>query len=199
MIYSIATNDLKAVSLVMANKDIRYYLNGVLFELDNAEGYRLVGTDGHRLHIIDKKKCTNMTHEIIMPSDTVKQLCKLKPQTFEIEIIPGETRHIKIRTGAGFITVPEVEGKYPDYRCVMPKQLLPQIEPAHYMPEYLADLAKAQKILGTKEKHGYIAQQGSKGGVYVSNEKSFYAIIMPLRYDAPEKAEFEKGLAKVQS
>ena len=198
MIYTIATNDLKAVSLAMADKDIRYYLNGVLFELDEQEGYRLVGTDGHRLHIVCKKKCNNTVHEIIMPSDIVKQLCKQKAQVFELEIIPGETRHLKIRTGGGFITVLEVVGKYPDYRRVMPTKIQ-QAEAAHYMPEYLADLAKAQKILGTEQQKGYIAQQGTNAGVYVDNDKSFYAVIMPMRHNAPEKADFERGLGKVQS
>lgn len=197
MIYSIATNDLKAVSLAMANKDIRYYLNGVLFELDDAGGYRLVGTDGHRMHIVCKRKA-EVTDSVIMPRDTVCHILKQKVQACLIEIIPGETRQIKIVTGAGFITVPEVVGKYPDYRRVMPKQIQP-IEAAHYMPEYLADLAKAQKILGTAQQNGYIAQQGNAGGVYVDNEKSFYVVIMPMRHNAPEKAEFEKGLAKVQS
>lgn len=198
MIYTIATSDLKAVSLAMAKADIRYYLNGVLFELDNAEGYRLVATDGHRLHIVCKKKCTNMVHEIIMPRDTVMHIIKQKVQAFELEIIPGATRSIKIRTGGGFITVPEVGGKYPDYKRVMPTKLQ-QTETAHYMPDYLVDIAKAQKILGTKNQNGYIAQQGTNGGVYVDNEKSFYAVIMPLRHDAPESADFERGLAKVQS
>ena len=197
MIYTIETKDLQAVSLAMANKDIRYYLNGVLFELDNAEGYRLVGTDGHRMHIVDRKKYTDR-HEIIMPSETVKQLCKLKAQAFELEIIEGATRQIKIRTGAGFITVPELVGKYPDYRRVMPTKLQ-QAEVAHYMPEYLADLAKAQKILGTAQQNGYLAQQGSAGGVYVDSEKCFYAVIMPMRHNAPESAVVGIGLAKVQA
>jgi hypothetical protein len=199
MIYTIAISDLKAVSLAMADKDIRYYLNGVLFELDNAKGYRLVATDGHRMHIVCKRK-SQAVDSVVMPRDTVCHILKQKVQAFEIEIIPGETRQIKIGTGAGFITVPEVVGKYPDYRRVMPKQLLPQIEPAHYTPEYLADLAKAQKILGTAQQNGYIAQQGTNGGVYVSDEKSFYAVIMPVRHkELPESGEFEKGLVKVQA
>ena len=197
MIYNIAAKDLQAVALAMADKDIRYYINGVLFELDNDGGYRLVGTDGHRMHIVCKRKA-EVTDSVIMSRDTVCHILKQKVQACLIEIISGETRQIKVVTGAGFITVPEVVGKYPDYRRVMPKQLNP-IEPAHYMPEYLADLAKAQKILGTKNQNGYIAQQGNAGGVYVSDEKSFYAVIMPVRCDAPEKAEFEKGLAKVQA
>lgn len=197
MIYTIATKDLQAVSLAMAEKDIRHYLNGVLFELDNAEGYRLIATDGHRVHVVDRKKYTDR-HEIIMPSDTVKHILKQKMQAFELEIIPGATRQIKIRTGGGFITVPELEGKYPDYRRVMPTKLQPT-EAAHYMPEYLADLAKAQKILGTAQQNGYIAQQGNNGGVYVDNEKSFYSVIMPIRHNAPESAAVEMGLAKVQA
>ena len=197
MIYTIATKDLQAVSLAMADKDIRYYLNGVLFELDNAEGYRLVGTDGHRLHIVCKRKA-QAADSVIMPRDTVVHIIKQKTHVFELEIIPGATRQIKIRTGGGFIIVPEVEGKYPDYRRVMPTKLQ-QTEVTHYMPEYLADLAKAQKILGTEQQKGYIAQQGNSAGVYVDNGKSFYAVIMPLRCDAPESSDFERGLAKVQS
>lgn len=197
MIYTIETNDLKAVSLAMADKDIRYYLNGVLFELDNDEGYRLVGTDGDRMHIVCKRKA-QATDSVIMPRDTVIHIIKQKVQAFELEIIPGATRQLKIRTGGGFITVPEVEGKYPDYRRVMPTKVN-QAEVSYYMPEYLADLAKAQKILGTKNQNGYIAQQGTNAGVYVDNEKSFYAVIMPLRHDVPESADFERGLAKVQS
>ena len=197
MIYTISTNDLKAVALAMAEKDIRYYLNGVLFELDNAEGYRLVGTDGHRLHIVCKRKA-QAADSVIMPRDTVVHIIKQKTQAFELEIIPGATRQIKIRTGGGFITVPEVQGKYPDCRRVMPKQLNP-IETAHYQPEYLLDLAKAQKILGTKNQNGYLAQQGTNGGVYVDNDKSFYAVIMPVRHNAPESSDFARGLAKAQS
>ena len=196
MIYTIATKDLQAVSLAMAKADIRYYLNGVLFELDDQEGYRLVGTDGHRMHIVCKKKTTNRAHETIMPSETVKQLCKMKDVFFTVE--PLENRQIKITTKSGVLTVQAVDGKYPDYRRVMPTKVN-QAEVAYYMPEYLADLAKAQKILGTENQNGYIAQQGTNGGVYVDNEKSFYAVIMPLRHDAPESADFERGLAKVQS
>ena len=197
MIYTIATNDLKAVALAMAKADIRYYLNGVLFELDNDEGYRLVGTDGDRMHIVCKRKA-QATDSVIMPRDTVIHIIKQKVQAFELEIIPGAPRQLKIRTGGGCITVPEVQGKYPDYRRVMPTKVH-QTEAAYFMPEYLADLAKAQKILGTAQQQGYIAQQGEKGGVYVDNATSFYAVIMPLRCDAPEKADFERGLAKVQS
>ena len=196
MINIISTDDLKAVALAMAKADIRYYLNGVLFELDNAEGYRLVATDGHRMHIVCKKKSIGMSQEIIMPSDTVKQLCKLKEAFFTVELL--ESRQIKITTKSGVLIVQAVDGKYPDYRRVMPTKLQ-QTETAHYMSDYLVDLAKAQKILGTAQQKGYIAQQGNSAGVYVDNGKSFYAVIMPLRCDAPESSDFERGLAKVQS
>lgn len=195
MIYTIATKDLQAVSLAMAKADIRYYLNGVLFELDNAEGYRLVGTDGHRMHIVCKRKA-QAADSVIMPSDTVKQLCKLKEAFFTVE--PLENRQIKITTISSVLTVQAVEGKYPDYRRVMPTKIQ-QTEVTHYMPDYLVDLAKAQKILGTEQQHGYITQQGTNAGVYVDNDKSFYAVIMPLRHNAPESEDFARGLAKVQS
>ncbi len=197
MIYTIETKDLQAVSLAMANKDIRQYLNGVLFELDG-ESYRLVATDGHRMHIVCKRK-SQATDSVIMPRDTVCHILKQKVQAFELEIISGATRQIKIRAGAGFITVPEIEGKYPDYRRVMPTKLQ-QAEAAHYMPEYLADLAKAQKTLGTAQQNGYLAQQGSAGGVYVDNEKCFYAVIMSMRHkELPKSSDFERGLTKVQA
>ena len=39
---------LKQVDFSMAQQDIRYYLNGLLFEVDNQK-LNIVGTDGHRL------------------------------------------------------------------------------------------------------------------------------------------------------
>lgn len=38
-----------AVSFAMGNKDIRYYLNGMLIEHNGAET-RMIATNGHRLH-----------------------------------------------------------------------------------------------------------------------------------------------------
>ena len=49
--------DLKAISLAMAVKDIRYYLQGVLFE-SNGAFTRLVATDGHRLHMVQTEDAT---------------------------------------------------------------------------------------------------------------------------------------------
>ena len=49
---NIPRNALKAVSLAMANRDVRFYLNGLLIQC-SGRTVRLVATDGHRLHMID--------------------------------------------------------------------------------------------------------------------------------------------------
>jgi DNA polymerase III sliding clamp (beta) subunit (PCNA family) len=48
MQFTIKTNEVKALLLCAAKKDIRAYLNGIYFE-SNTRGLTAVSTDGHRL------------------------------------------------------------------------------------------------------------------------------------------------------
>ncbi|MCA6480265.1 MAG: hypothetical protein IM557_06685 [Chitinophagaceae bacterium] len=73
----INTNELQAVAYAMGKKDIRFYLNGMLLEIDGAGNHRLVVTDGHRVHIVDNG-LGKVDKSYIIPREAVEQVLKTK-------------------------------------------------------------------------------------------------------------------------
>ncbi|MCR5866119.1 MAG: DNA polymerase III subunit beta [Aquincola tertiaricarbonis] len=133
------------VHFAMAVHDIRYYLNGILFV---AEGktLTLVATDGHRLALAQATLETEIPkQEVILPRKTVLELQRLlkdekadKPakgadkseegeegSTASSDNAPIEMRFAGNQakfsfSGMEFVTK-LVEGKFPDYNRVIPK------------------------------------------------------------------------------
>lgn len=115
------------VHFAMAVHDIRYYLNGILFV---AEGktLTLVATDGHRLGLAQAETDTEMPkQEVILPRKTVLELMRLLKDggKGEEENAPIEMRFAGNQakfsfSGMEFVTK-LVEGKFPDYNRVIPK------------------------------------------------------------------------------
>ena len=112
---------LQMVHFAMAQQDIRYYLNGLLFVV--GEGFvRAVATDGHRLACCDAQSETSFAEpvEAIIPRKTVLQLLKLLPDSEEpVQICLGESQAKFSFSGIEFITK-VIDGKYPDYNRVIP-------------------------------------------------------------------------------
>ncbi len=80
--FNIPQKDLKLLidktAFAMAQQDVRYYLNGMLFEL-NKEGIRLVATDGHRLALSEYNEINiiNIDKQFIVPRKGVLELARL--------------------------------------------------------------------------------------------------------------------------
>jgi DNA polymerase-3 subunit beta len=121
-------NELKQLiygsQFAMAQQDVRYYLNGMLFEVD-AESLRMIATDGHRLAVTHSKDraITNPQEgfHIIVPRKAISELYRLLQdgdQTLSLEL--GEN-HLKI-TGDGFVFITKlIDGRFPDYKRVLPQ------------------------------------------------------------------------------
>lgn len=111
---------LKQVEFAMAQQDIRYYLNGLLFEV-NANRLNLVGTDGHRLSFTSTELSSNYEkQELILPRKTVIELIKLLDESDEevtVEIVPGQ---VNFSFGAIRLISKVIDGKFPDYNRVIP-------------------------------------------------------------------------------
>lgn len=112
---------LNQVSFAMAVHDIRYYLNGILFV---AEGKKLslVSTDGHRLAFASATLDVEVPkQEVILPRKTVLELQRLlsdKDGAMELQFASNQA---KFRfDGMEFVTK-LVEGKFPDYNRVIPR------------------------------------------------------------------------------
>lgn len=111
---------LKQVEYAMAQQDIRYYLNGLLLEV-NGNRLSLVGTDGHRLSYT----CTELPQEqekqeIILPRKTVLELIKLLNDSDEpVSIEVGANQAHFTFSGIRIISK-VIDGKFPDYTRVIP-------------------------------------------------------------------------------
>ena len=108
----------------MAQQDVRYYLNGMLWEL-NAEQLRVVATDGHRLAmctLLEKVKVNGEGDtQVILPRKGVLELARLlMDEEADISIVIG-SNHIRAMTGDFTFTSKLVDGKFPDYQRVLPR------------------------------------------------------------------------------
>jgi DNA polymerase-3 subunit beta len=111
---------LSAVHFAMAQQDIRYYLNGMLLVLEPGK-LHAVATDGHRLaHVTCSVEGIQATQEVIVPRKTVLEMLRLledSDQIVTIDVAPGQ---IRFRFGDVELVSKLVEGKFPDYKRVIP-------------------------------------------------------------------------------
>lgn len=105
----------------MAHQDVRYYLNGLLFDL--REGIlRCVATDGHRLALCETpiELSVKARKQIIIPRKGVLELQRLLDVgegTIEIEF--GKN-HVRARRNDFVFTSKLIDGRFPDYEAVIP-------------------------------------------------------------------------------
>jgi DNA polymerase-3 subunit beta len=127
------------VHFAMAVHDIRYYLNGILF-IAEGKTLTLVATDGHRLALAQSPLDTEVParQEVILPRKTVLELQRLlkadtqqdakaasgadgeSNQAAAIEMKFAHNQAKFTFSGMEFVTK-LVEGKFPDYNRVIPK------------------------------------------------------------------------------
>ena len=114
------------VHFAMAVHDIRYYLNGILFVAEG-KSLTLVATDGHRLALSQATLDVEMPkQEVILPRKTVLELQRLlkddgkgeEEQMIEMRFAGNQA---KFRFGELEFVTKLVEGKFPDYNRVIPK------------------------------------------------------------------------------
>ncbi|MGQ0711356.1 MAG: DNA polymerase III subunit beta [Rhodoferax sp.] len=124
-VFSVPQKVLKAlmdqVAFAMAVHDIRYYLNGILFVAEG-DTLSLVATDGHRLAFSSAKLDTEVPRqEVILPRKTVLELQRLlSDEEGAIDMQFANNQAKFVFDGMEFVTK-LVEGKFPDYNRVIPR------------------------------------------------------------------------------
>lgn len=106
----------------MANQDVRYYLNGMLLEIENGI-MRMVATDGHRLAVseLTTEFAVGDKRQVIIPRKGVMELSRLLTNGDELCQIQLNQNHIKISMGDITFTSKLIDGRFPDYERVIPK------------------------------------------------------------------------------
>lgn len=114
---------LESTHFAMAHQDVRYYLNGLLLELEGNR-IRAVATDGHRLALTDKTVdfTAEGTRQIIVPRKGVLEIVRLLNGADEqVRVRIGEN-HVQVSSGGQSLTTKLVDGRFPDYERVIPRE-----------------------------------------------------------------------------
>ena len=119
---------LEKTAFAMAQQDVRYYLNGVLLELQD-DVVRTVATDGHRLAKVSAKleaplgRAGNGPLQMIVPAKSVTELKRLLSAEGGEVVLELSERTMRVSLGPTVVASKLVDGRYPDYERVIPKDL----------------------------------------------------------------------------
>lgn len=142
------------VSLFEGTQDIRYYLNGVCLQNDS-NGFYAVATNGHVLACAKLgDRLEGDDFEIILPNAVAKIIASCK-ERFGMDLEhESVTNQVSLKTSEGTQTLKAIEGKYPDWRSIVPQDYNAQLgdKPLGLSVVYLAWLDKAMKAFKKHDK-----------------------------------------------
>lgn len=112
---------IERVQFAMAQQDVRYYLNGMLFEVRPGR-IRTVATDGHRLALCDEvfKSEKDVSLQVILPRKAVNELGRLLAESEKLVRLEVSSSHIRVHLDDATFTSKLIDGRFPDYERVMP-------------------------------------------------------------------------------
>jgi DNA polymerase-3 subunit beta len=142
----------------VSNDETRYHLNGVYFEkkLGGSTGssYLMVATDGHRLSLVNRDSQaldSKTTEGVIIPRKGLSEIYKLLESLngkFKMAI---EGSQLVVMHGSTVLMVRLIEGKYPNYRQLIPQNLSQQV------------FIKREALLSSLKRVSLLSNQKSKG------------------------------------
>jgi len=180
---------ISAIALFAGKKDIRYYLNGVHFELLNGT-LRIVATNGHiAATAVLMRNIDGANFEATLDNEHIVTLCKNK-NGIALEIVPGETG----KTVFSFCSTRAIaiDGKYPDWRRVLSESNSPEAI-GYYNASFLATIAKAAIVSGA-DRNGYfsISQRGTNAAPFYTGDIS--GVVMPVSSPKFDNTAFLRNL-----
>ena len=115
-------NLLDKTAFAMANQDVRYYLNGLLFDFHDGT-LSTVATDGHRLAVCDLDIDLGVSEErqLIVPRKGVLELSRMLSEGDSLVELALGKNHIRLVKGNTVFTSKLIDGRFPEYKAVIPK------------------------------------------------------------------------------
>lgn len=112
---------IERTAFAMAQQDVRFYLNGLLFDLE-AEQLRCVATDGHRLALCEAAVDTGVAarRQLILPRKGVLELQRLFEGEDRSVMLEVGRSHLRVRREDVTFTSKLIDGRFPDYTAVIP-------------------------------------------------------------------------------
>ncbi len=150
-------------AFAMAQQDVRYYLNGMLWELSD-QRLRMVATDGHRLAMCTTRSELRVEEEIgvIVPRKGILELARLLQDEGDVAVVLG-SNHLRATTDAATFTSKLIDGKFPSYQKVLP----PSPETTMSGPKDELRQAFSRTAILSNEKYHGVALQLSRNNLKV--------------------------------
>jgi DNA polymerase-3 subunit beta len=190
---------IKALLICAAKQDVRYYLKGVAVDARADGTVVLVATDGHRMLAypvaVDNIEAP-APGEYIIPREALEAVKPAKAgrttMPIQLDIVTApDTRHpedadviikgktsITITGATSAVTAP-IDGKYPDWRRVVPASTSGEL--AQYQPDYVAGFGDICKLLGGS--YGPFINHNGNAPAVITNLPGALGILMPMRMD----------------
>jgi DNA polymerase-3 subunit beta len=113
---------IEATHFAMAQQDVRYYLNGMLLEI-NGGRVRLVATDGHRMAVTDLALTVapEFSRRIIVPRKTVIEALRLLTDEDTPALLAVGDDHLTLAAADVVFKSKVIDGSFPDYERVIPR------------------------------------------------------------------------------
>jgi DNA polymerase III subunit beta len=116
---------LASTQFAMAQQDVRYFLNGLLFEIEQGV-LRAVATDGHRLarSEIAVPGIQEASVQRIVPRKAVLEMQRFLSSEDEGDVeVKINANHISVSTDGLMFISKLIDGRFPDYNSVIPANL----------------------------------------------------------------------------
>ena len=112
---------IEKTSFAMAQQDVRYYLNGMLLDVEPG-ALKAVATDGHRLAICEygDEVDIDTARQIIIPRKGVLELGRLMSDAGDEVELELAKNHLRVDLGQSRLTTKLIDGRFPDYHAVIP-------------------------------------------------------------------------------
>jgi DNA polymerase-3 subunit beta len=143
---------LEKTMFCMAQQDVRYYLNGLLIEL-NGKRLRSVATDGHRLSLAETELTNSINGEkqVILPRKGVLEMTRFlndSDETIEVQI---GANHMRANLKDMTFTSKLIDGRFPDYTKVIPSN---QSKHIHVKRDVFRETLNRAAILSNEKYRG---------------------------------------------
>ena len=186
--FSLPASDLKRLidktRFAISTEETRYYLNGIY--LHARDGLlRAVATDGHRLALAEQPlpDGADSMPGVIIPRKTIAELRKLIDGTdSDVQVTVSESK-IRFRTGTVVLTSKLIDGTFPDYERVIPRNNAKELVLDNKVFSSAVD--RVATISAEKSRSVKLSLSDSNLSLTVNNPESGQAREdMPVNYDA---------------
>lgn len=169
---------LESSHIFRAKKDIRYYLNGVLF----MPGGKLAATDGHRLFMGQ--------HDNDLAENAIVSIEKAPHKRYSYAVCDTDSGIVEFfndsDTRVGVALCQLIDGRYPDVDRCMPKETNP-VDRIGFNAGYLADVEKCAKLFNPKWPSVTFELNGNANAAVATVKsptgESAKIIVMPMRIE----------------